>query len=52
MSDPRTAWRCEGCGAWVEPDHGDDLVGRGHTLFDKRGELISCGQIVKARLPD
>jgi len=41
-----TDWRCEGCGAWVEPDHGDDFVGRGHTLFDENDLLESCGPVV------
>lgn len=24
-------WRCQGCGENVDPDHGDDERGRGHT---------------------
>ena len=37
-------WRCEGCGALVEPD--DEQGGRyGHTLIDDRGDPVVCGPV-------
>lgn len=54
-------WRCEGCGEYVEPDHGDDETGRGHTRSEHAldtscgyplgHEPVACGPVTRGAWP-